>query len=77
MKSKDKKWALFWCKLLHPVIFGEIEKRQTNQYLKNPLSAGGPLSQRKAEKTQHLYPQAKTRPVSQRRVSVSCTKDSI
>lgn len=33
MKSKDEKWALFWCNLLHPVIFGEIDKRQTNQFL--------------------------------------------
>lgn len=35
MKSKDEKWALFWCKLLHPVIFGEIEKNQTNEFLKS------------------------------------------
>lgn len=34
MKSKDEKWALFWCNLLHPVIFGEIEKEQTNRFLK-------------------------------------------
>ncbi|WP_169703251.1 Mu transposase C-terminal domain-containing protein [Candidatus Kuenenia stuttgartensis] len=34
MKSKDEKWALFWCNLLHPVIFGEIEKEQTNLFLK-------------------------------------------
>ncbi|MBE7546300.1 MAG: DDE-type integrase/transposase/recombinase [Planctomycetia bacterium] len=30
-----RKWALFWCNLLHPVIFGEIEKEQTNLFLKN------------------------------------------
>ena len=35
MKSKDEKWALFWCKLLHPIIFGEIEREQTNQFLKD------------------------------------------
>ncbi|WP_169703976.1 hypothetical protein [Candidatus Kuenenia stuttgartiensis] len=29
-----RKWALFWCNLLHPVIFGEIEKEQTNLFLK-------------------------------------------
>ena len=34
MKSKDEKWALFWCKLLHPIIFGEVEREQTNQFLK-------------------------------------------
>ena len=26
MKSKNEKWALFWCNLLHPVIFDEIER---------------------------------------------------
>lgn len=35
MKSKDEKWALFWCNLLHPIIFGEIEREQTNQFLKS------------------------------------------
>ena len=35
MKSKDEKWALFWCKLLHPIIFGEVEREQTNQFLKD------------------------------------------
>ena len=33
MKSKNEKWALFWCNLLHPVIFDEIEREQTNQPL--------------------------------------------
>jgi transposase InsO family protein len=35
VKSKDEKWALFWCNLLHPVIFGEIERGQTNHFLKS------------------------------------------
>ena len=35
MKSKDEKRALFWCRLLHPIIFGEIEREQTNQLLKD------------------------------------------
>lgn len=35
MKQKDEKWALFWCNLLHPVIFGEIEQEQTNRFLKS------------------------------------------
>jgi transposase InsO family protein len=34
MRKTDEKWALFWCHLLHPVIFGEIEKCETNRYLK-------------------------------------------
>lgn len=35
MKAKDEKWAVFWCGLLHPVLFGEVEASQTNQFLKN------------------------------------------
>jgi transposase InsO family protein len=34
MKSKDQEWALFWCSLLRPVLFGEIEKGKTQSYLK-------------------------------------------
>lgn len=47
MNEKDEKWALFWCKLLHPVIFGEVEKGQTNQYLKFLC------------KQEHLFPDGK------------------
>jgi len=32
--DKDEKWALFWCTLLHPVLFGEIAPRDANRYLK-------------------------------------------
>ncbi len=35
MNSKDEKWAIFWCNLLRPIIFGEIEKAEINQYLKS------------------------------------------
>jgi transposase InsO family protein len=35
MNSIDEKWGLFWCKLLHPVIFKEIEDKEVNQYLKS------------------------------------------
>ncbi|MHC4453746.1 MAG: helix-turn-helix domain-containing protein [Planctomycetota bacterium] len=35
MNKKDEKWRLFWCNLLHPVIFSELEDGQTNQYLKS------------------------------------------
>ena len=34
MNKKDEKWAVFWCGLLHPILFEEIEPSQTNQYLK-------------------------------------------
>jgi transposase InsO family protein len=26
MKDKDLEWALFWCSLLHPVIYGDVDK---------------------------------------------------
>ncbi len=34
MEYGDEKWSLFWCNLLHPVIFGQIEEGQINRYLK-------------------------------------------
>lgn len=34
MKDKEEKWALFWCDLLKPIIYGDIEQEQINQYLK-------------------------------------------
>lgn len=34
MKQDDEKWALFWCDLLKPLIYEEIESEQTNRYLK-------------------------------------------
>ena len=34
MKPKDEKWAVFWCGLLHPILFEEIDASETNQYLK-------------------------------------------
>jgi transposase InsO family protein len=33
--DKDEKWALFWCSLLRPVLFGEIEAKDANRYLKD------------------------------------------
>ncbi len=35
MKANEEKWAVFWCGLLHPVLFGEVEASQTNQFLKD------------------------------------------
>jgi len=34
MKQKDEKWAIFWCDLLHPILFGEVEPEQTQDFLK-------------------------------------------
>jgi putative transposase len=34
MRKKDEQSAVFWCGLLHPVLFGEVDASQTNQYLK-------------------------------------------
>jgi len=34
MKKKDEQAAVFWCGLLHPVLFGAVDAAQTNQYLK-------------------------------------------
>lgn len=35
MTEKDEQWALFWCHLLHPVIFEEVESKQVNRWLKD------------------------------------------
>jgi len=34
MTAKDEKWAVFWCGLLHPLLFEEIDASETNPYLK-------------------------------------------
>jgi transposase InsO family protein len=34
MRSIDEKWAVFWCSILHPVLFEEIEPDETHRYLK-------------------------------------------
>lgn len=35
MDKQDEKWAIFWCDLLSPVIYGEIDPQATNQFLKS------------------------------------------
>jgi transposase InsO family protein len=35
MKSADEKWGIFWCGLLHPILFEEIDAAETNRYLKD------------------------------------------
>ncbi len=47
MKGKDEKWALFWCNLLKPVIFEEMERTEVNSYLKSLC------------KKEHLFPDGK------------------
>lgn len=34
MDKEQEKWAIFWCDLLSPVIYEEIEPKLTNQFLK-------------------------------------------
>ena len=34
MEKEQEKWAIFWCDLLAPVIYGEIEPELTNRFLK-------------------------------------------
>jgi transposase InsO family protein len=34
MTEKDQRWALFWCGLLHPVLFGEVPKGQRSALLR-------------------------------------------
>lgn len=34
MDKEQEKWAIFWCDLLSPVIYGEIEPELTNRFLK-------------------------------------------
>lgn len=34
MTSKDEKWAVFWCGLLRPILYGEVDPKEQNQYLK-------------------------------------------
>ncbi len=33
MDSKDQEWAIFWCSLLHPVLFKEVEPDETHRCL--------------------------------------------
>ncbi|MBT8339759.1 MAG: hypothetical protein KJP07_07075 [Desulfatitalea sp.] len=34
MEKKQEKWAIFWCDLLSPILYEEIEPAATNQFLK-------------------------------------------
>jgi transposase InsO family protein len=34
LDKEQEKWAIFWCDLLKPLIFGEIDEQATNRFLK-------------------------------------------
>lgn len=34
MNARDETWALFWCSLLAPVLFGEVSPRETGRFLR-------------------------------------------
>ena len=34
MDKEQEKWAIFWCELLTPLIYEEIEPELTNQFLR-------------------------------------------
>ena len=34
MSPEQEQWALFWCHMLHPVIFAEVQGREVNGFLK-------------------------------------------
>ena len=34
MDKEQEKWAIFWCDLLTPVIYGDIQPELTNRFLK-------------------------------------------
>jgi putative transposase len=34
VRKKDEDWALFWCSLLQPVIFGEVSEEETGRFLR-------------------------------------------
>ena len=38
MRKDEERWAVFWCNLLSPLIYGEVLKGQTNQFLKSLCS---------------------------------------
>lgn len=47
MRKKDEERALFWCTLLHPVLFGEVSPEETPAFLK------------KLSGEEHLFPDGK------------------
>lgn len=52
IRNQDEKWGLFWCNLLHDIIFEEIEKLEVNRHLK------------KLCEEEYLFPDGKRKKVS-------------
>ena len=44
MRRCDEQWAVFWCSLLQPLLFGEVDGAETNQFL------------RQLAQQEHLFP---------------------
>lgn len=34
MNKEEERWAIFWCTILSPLIYGEINQQETNRFLK-------------------------------------------
>jgi transposase InsO family protein len=34
MTEKDQRWAVFWCGLLHPILFGQVPPEERNAFLR-------------------------------------------
>ena len=34
MNKNDEAWAIFWCSLLEPILFGDIEPEAVHKYLR-------------------------------------------
>ncbi|MGC9523868.1 MAG: hypothetical protein ACP5HG_18620, partial [Anaerolineae bacterium] len=35
MNAHDETWAVFWCSLLAPVLFGEVPAKETGRFLRS------------------------------------------
>ena len=46
MDKDQEKWAIFWCELLTPVIYDEIEPELTNPFLRKLAKTKNPFPQR-------------------------------
>jgi hypothetical protein len=63
MKEKEEKWALFWCDLLKPIIYGDIEQEQINQYLKELAQKEVIFPDGTLRRPQCVHPQAQAQSV--------------
>ncbi len=34
MKEKDQRWAIFWCSILHPILYGDIGEKDCARFLR-------------------------------------------